>query len=115
MTIKHLLAAVAALTVAAALHAQPRHLVGRTVDASDRKAVGYATAVLLRDTVVVAAVAADAEGRFDLATSEPAGDYTLRISAVGYDAAVRGCALQSRKPMRARSNSARAWISPTWW
>lgn len=97
MTIRHLLAAVAALTAVATLHAQPRHLVGRTVDASDRKAVGYATAVLLRDTVVVTAVAADAEGRFDLATSEPSGDYTLRITAVGYEAAERRMRLSGPK------------------
>jgi len=97
MTIKHLLAVTVALTAAAALHAQQLHLVGRTVDASDRKAVGYATAVLLRDTVIVAAVAADAEGRFDLGTSEPAGDYELRITAVGYEAAVRGVRLAEPK------------------
>ena len=37
-------------------------LLGKVVDATSRKEVGYATVALLRDTTIVAAVAARADG-----------------------------------------------------
>ncbi len=55
---------------------------GRAVG-PDREAVGYATVAALRDSLPVAAVAADASGRFSLLIKQP-GDYTLSISMVGY-------------------------------
>lgn len=66
---------------------------GRAVDASDGNPVGFATAALLRDSVSAAAVAADAQGRFELA-APAAGDYLLQISMVGYRTAAREVSLR---------------------
>ena len=59
-------------------------LLGKVVDATSRKEVGYATVALLRDTTIVAAVAARADGSFSLET-EQAGKMTLEVSSVGYN------------------------------
>lgn len=55
---------------------------GRIVDGSNGEAVGFATVCAVRDSTVVSAVAADAEGRFSLTVKER-GEYTLNVSAVG--------------------------------
>ena len=59
-------------------------LLGKVVDATSRKEVGYATVALLRDTTIVAAVAARADGSFLLET-EQSGKMTLEVSSVGYN------------------------------
>ena len=59
-------------------------LLGKVVDASSRKEVGYATVALLRDTTIVAAVAARADGSFSLET-EQTGKMVLEVSSVGYN------------------------------
>ena len=51
---------------------------------SERLPVSFATTALLRDSTAVAAVAADAQGRFEL-SAEAAGDYRLQITMVGYN------------------------------
>lgn len=56
---------------------------GRVVDATKKTPVGYATVALLRDTIVVKAVAARADGNFSLETKEQ-GKILLEISSVGY-------------------------------
>lgn len=55
---------------------------GRIVDAATGEAVGFATVCAVRDSTVVAAVAADAEGRFTLRVKAQ-GEYSLNVSAVG--------------------------------
>lgn len=74
-----LFAALAATVVAATAQSL---VTGRVVDPNG-EAVGYATVAALRDSIPVAAVAADAGGRFSLPIRQ-AGDYTLSITAVGY-------------------------------
>lgn len=56
---------------------------GTVKDSAKDKGVGYATVAALRDSTTVAAVAADAEGRFELKVKER-GRYTVEVSAVGY-------------------------------
>lgn len=63
-------------------------LLGRVVDATSRREVGYATVALLSDTTVVAAVAARANGSFELVT-EQGGNMELEVSAVGYNTSKR--------------------------
>ena len=58
-------------------------LSGKVVDGDKKTGVGYATVALLRDTVVVAAVAARNDGVFSLDTKEQ-GEMVLEISSVGY-------------------------------
>ena len=70
-------------TVAAVSTAAAQSLVTGRVVGPENEAVGYATVAALRDSIPVAAVAADAEGRFSLPIKQT-GDYTLSISAVGY-------------------------------
>ncbi len=71
------------LLTAATTSAQSVLVKGRTVDASTGKAAGYATATLLRDSTIVDAVAASAEGYFEV--KAPAkGDYRLQLTLVGY-------------------------------
>lgn len=69
------------------LAAQPAStLTGTVVDAADNSPVGYATVSLMRDStasISLAAVAADAEGRFSIKAPEP-GNYCLFITSVGY-------------------------------
>ena len=57
---------------------------GQVVDAANDSPVSFATTPLLRDSTAVAAVAADAQGRFEL-SAEAAGDYRLQITMVGYN------------------------------
>ena len=57
---------------------------GQVVDAANDSPVSFATTALLRDSTAVAAVAADAQGRFEL-SAEAAGDYRLQITMVGYN------------------------------
>lgn len=71
-----------ALFAATAAATAQSTVTGRVTD-PENTAVGYATVAALREQLPVAAVAADAEGRFTLTIKE-AGDYTLSISAVGY-------------------------------
>lgn len=79
-----LLSAVLLLCLHPAAAQQTNTLTGTVTDAASGNAVGYATVSLLRDsTTVVAAAAADADGRFSLKAPE-AGDYTLGITMVGY-------------------------------
>ncbi len=59
-------------------------LLGKVVDTTSRKEVGYATVALLRDTTIVAAVAARADGSFSLET-EQTGKMILEVSLVGYN------------------------------
>ncbi len=56
---------------------------GKVVDGDKKTGVGFATVALLRDTVVVSAVAARNDGRFSLETKEQ-GNFFLEVSSVGY-------------------------------
>lgn len=86
---KRILAMFFMLSIACTLSAQPRFAVaGRAVDAASHEPVGYATAVLRRDSTVVSAMAADAGGAFELKCSER-GRYRLEVTMVGYNAVVR--------------------------
>ena len=86
---KRLLTLLAAVLAAIGAAAQgPGSLRGRVVDASSREAVGFATVALLRDSLPVAAAAADAEGAFMLTTRER-GALSLHVTMVGYETAVR--------------------------
>ena len=58
-------------------------LLGRVIDEDKKTGVGYATVALLRDTVIVSAVAARNDGTFLLDTKEQ-GEMVLEISSVGY-------------------------------
>lgn len=58
-------------------------LSGRVVDGGKKTGVGYATVALLRDTVIVSAVAARNDGEFSLETKEQ-GEMILEVSSVGY-------------------------------
>ena len=60
-------------------------LLGRVIDEDKKTGVGYATVALLRDTVIVSAVAARNDGTFSLDTKEQ-GEMVLEISSVGYTA-----------------------------
>lgn len=53
----------------------------RIVDAANDTPVGFATTALLRDSTAVSAVAADAQGRFEL-SADAAGEYRLQVSMV---------------------------------
>lgn len=76
------------------MRAQQQFLLrGRVVDAVNDTPVGFATTALLRDSTAVAAVAADAQGRFEL-TADAAGDYHLQITMVGYNPETRPVALR---------------------
>lgn len=70
-------------------------LSGRTLDQTTGEAVGYTTATLRHGEEISAAVAADAEGRFELKVAE-AGDYTLELFMVGYE--VEHLTLELREP-----------------
>lgn len=63
-------------------------LLGRVVDSATKRGVGYATVALLRDTTVVSAVAARADGAFSLETKAQ-GEMVLEVSSVGYNAVKR--------------------------
>lgn len=58
-------------------------LLGKVVDGDKKVGVGYATVALLRDTVIVSAVAARSDGTFSLDTKEQ-GEMVLEVSSVGY-------------------------------
>ena len=60
---------------------------GRVMD-SQRRAVGYATVAAEQQGKVVTAVAAGADGRFELTVAKD-GDYIVEISAVGYQSEKR--------------------------
>lgn len=67
------------------MYAQQKFLLrGQVVDAANNSPVSFATTALLRDSTAVAAAAADAQGRFELAAAAP-GDYQLQITMVGYN------------------------------
>ncbi len=67
------------------MYAQQKFLLrGQIVDAANSTPVGFVTTSLLRDSTAVVAVAADAQGRFELSVSAP-GDYQLHITMVGYN------------------------------
>lgn len=71
------------LLTTATASAQSILIKGRAVDATTGEAAGYATATLLRDSTIVDAAAASAEGYFEV--KAPAkGDYRLQLSLVGY-------------------------------
>lgn len=79
-----LLSAAMLLCLHPAAAQQTNTLTGTVTDAASGKAVGYATVSLMRDsTTVVAAMAADTDGRFSIKAPE-AGDYRLGITMVGY-------------------------------
>ncbi|MBR3678271.1 MAG: outer membrane beta-barrel protein [Alistipes sp.] len=61
-------------------------LLGKVVDGNKKVGVGYATVALLRDTVIVSAVAARNDGTFSLDTKEQ-GEMVLEVSSVGYTTA----------------------------
>lgn len=67
------------------LHAaQPSKTVsGTLLDSLSREPVGFATVSLLRDSTVVDAAAADAQGRFEVKTPSN-GHFRLQVSMVGY-------------------------------
>ena len=67
---------------------------GQVVDAANDSPVSFATTALLRDSTAVAAVAADAQGRFEL-SAEAAGDYRLQITMVGYNPETQPVTLRS--------------------
>jgi hypothetical protein len=60
---------------------------GRAMD-SQRRAVGYATVAAEQEGKVVTAVAAGADGRFEIAIAKD-GEYTVELSAVGYKGETR--------------------------
>ena len=60
---------------------------GRVMD-SQRRAVGYATVAAEQEGKVVTAVAAGADGRFEIAIAKD-GEYTVELSAVGYKGETR--------------------------
>ena len=85
---KRFMVLIFALSTLCAVSAQNRFAVrGRAVDAASREPVGYATAVLRRDSTVVSALAADAGGAFEL-TCPGKGRYRLEVTMVGYNPAV---------------------------
>lgn len=59
---------------------------GKVKDAAKGSGVAYATVSASRDKAIVTAVAADASGNFELRLKED-GDYSVEISAVGYQSA----------------------------
>ncbi len=59
---------------------------GKVKDAAKGSGVAYATVSASRDKAIVTAVAADASGNFELRLKED-GDYSVDISAVGYQSA----------------------------
>ena len=61
---------------------------GMVVDVEKKSAIGYATVALLRDTVIVSAVAARSDGGFTLNTKEQ-GEMVLEVSSVGYSTVKR--------------------------
>lgn len=63
-------------------------LSGKVVDGTTKSSVGYATVALLRDTTIVSAVAARADGTFSIETKEQ-GNMTLEVSSVGYNTVKR--------------------------
>lgn len=67
---------------------------GQVVDAANDSPVSFATTALLRDSTAVAAVAADAQGRFEL-SAEAAGDYRLQITMVGYNPETQSVTLRN--------------------
>lgn len=73
--------------------AQTFRIKGRTVDATSGEGVGYATVTLLRDSTIVDAVAASADGCFELKTAQKQ-EYRLQISLVGYQTLVHKVELQ---------------------
>ena len=90
-----------ALSTLCAVSAQNRFAVrGRAVDAASREPVGYATAVLRRDSTVVSALAADAGGAFEL-TCPGKGRYRLEVTMVG-NASLRDSTTASFRGIRWR-------------
>ncbi|MBQ7952308.1 MAG: TonB-dependent receptor [Alistipes sp.] len=61
---------------------------GKVKDAAKGSGVAYATVSASRGSSIVAAVAADASGNFELRLKED-GDYSVELSAVGYQTLVR--------------------------
>ena len=57
-------------------------LLGKVVDGDKKVGVGYATVALLRDTVIVSAVAARSDGTFSLDTKEQ-GEMVLEVRRHG--------------------------------
>lgn len=65
--------------------AQPAHIIrGVAVDSQTTEPIGYATAIVSRDSAVVVAAAAGLDGSFSLPVPGR-GSYALVITAVGYD------------------------------
>ncbi len=71
------------LSVTYANAAQPELTVSGRVIGENQEPIGYATVVALRDEQEVSGVASDSDGSFSLVL--PAGDYTLKVSYVGYE------------------------------
>ena len=63
-------------------------IVSGVVKDSKGSAIGYATVAAEQSDAVVAALAAGADGRFEL-TLKSDGDYTVEVSSVGYQSATR--------------------------
>lgn len=78
-----LLAALGAICLQPASAQPAATLTGRLADAGTGNPVAYATVALLRDSTVVSAAAAGADGRFAAKAPRP-GDYTLSVTMVGY-------------------------------
>ena len=77
------------------MYAQQKFLLrGQVVDAANNSPVSFATTALLRDSTAVAAAAADAQGRFELAAAAP-GDYQLQITMVGYNPETQSVTLRN--------------------
>lgn len=82
------------LAVPLLTYAQQQYLLrGQVIDAADHSPVGFATTALLRDSTALVAVAADAQGKFELSTTNP-GDYRLQITMVGYNPETRSVSLE---------------------
>lgn len=71
-------------------------ILGRVVDGDKQTGVGYATVALLRDTVIVSAVAARSDGEFSLDTKEQ-GDMVLEVSSVGYGTVKRSVKVSGKR------------------
>ena len=78
--------------VALAVSAQGR-ISGIVKDKQKGEAIGYATVAAEQGEAVIAAVAAGADGRFTLELKQD-GDYTLSVSAVGYQPLTRSVQLK---------------------
>lgn len=94
---KRIVLSIALISIVFALSAQSRFVLkGRVVDGATTSPVGFATVSLHRDSTAAAAVAADADGTFELQAAE-GGSYRLELTMVGY--APRGLEVELSAPL----------------